>query len=599
MREIDELEWRAGLFNVACQPNATVDSVRAYCAACPTWVQIATQYPTLVEHAERIAEARTAVRDALRTGATQAVRVALHKTWQDAFQAADAADRHVAEKLFTAIRSASAPTARITPPELFPDRIPRTPGPLVVSIGRDPALLLYSLASQGGILVTTNSFQLADRRIRVISFQEYLEEHGFAREHLRLYDTDLMHALDNPEQPDVRSHVPEEYRPHLVAFRSFVVQEIVKEAHGDHVIVNPYHSTGISYWQSLGYTVLGPSEYFSSELALKYNAWDLARSIGIHATPGAIVRGKALVEKMLATFGSVFVSSQDNAFHPMNMRIRSNTEIDAHIRDDVQYLVTKWLSDTVASPNTQAIVGDHDEQYLGANQQALRAHTQYDGNVWPLVLSGANAGINMQLELLTMRYAAKLREMGYRGVFGIDWVVAPDPQTGRMEAFFVELNPRENRSTVVQSNLLGVYNSTFSFFDLKVQSATGESVQVPNLRTTFDSIDGQRTLYARMIPFKPAQRVRLVRTPELRTEMGALMCAVASDDETLAVGTIENLPLDGTVLDSDKPHTMRIVVYGWKLEVVEAEAERIRNGFFDGYIPTGAVVRTAAEVEWL
>jgi hypothetical protein len=593
MSIVDQLECRAGLFHVGTLENTTPKMVDSYIAAFAQHSDILEPLTALIPLVRRMSETWDVYRSAERSGATSEECTALEEQWKTAFAVADFEDKKLAQELTASLGPVESRAPRTKHSHLFSGTHPRTPGPLVVAIGRDPTLLFYSLSTNGGIMLTTNSFRVADKRIRVISFQDYLESQGLPVENVNLYDTDFMQALDNPSNPNAQAMIPPEYRPHLESFRAFVIHEILSEARGDPVIVNPYHSTDTAYWQSLGFTVLGPREQLAFTLASKYDAWDLARSVNIPVAPGSIVRGNTLIKGLLASLGPIFVSAQDNPFHPQNMKIRSVNEIDQFLRNDVPYLVTGWLKDTLVSPNTQVIIGATDETYLGASVQVLRSDTIYDGNEWPLRLPGAHAGVALELELLTMRYAAALRSMGYRGVCGIDWVVAPDPTDGKMRPFFVELNPRENRSTAVLTNLLGMFNPHFSFFELKQKATNGDSVGT-DLRRTFESRDGSRTLHTRMIPFKPQKRIKVIRTPELRTETTALMEILTTNTVDAVVGTIENVPLDGTILGGDEPNTMRIVVYGWKPETVNAEAEKIRDGFFDGYIPTGAVVREPA-----
>jgi hypothetical protein len=106
------------------------------------------------------------------------------------------------------------------------------------------------------------------------------------------------------------------------------------------------------------------------------------------------------------------------------------------------FLVDEML-DAGAAPNVQVwIEGESDLRCFCVSDQRLQDETVHRGNTYP-----SRACLSSEVLEHAGVLAARLASFGYRGVAGFDFFEAEDPATGRLEAYFAELNPRFNGAT--------------------------------------------------------------------------------------------------------------------------------------------------------
>ncbi|MEA3229586.1 MAG: ATP-grasp domain-containing protein [archaeon] len=103
------------------------------------------------------------------------------------------------------------------------------------------------------------------------------------------------------------------------------------------------------------------------------------------------------------------------------------------IVQDEEYIISDFL-DVEISPSTLGVVAGDGVYVAGLSDQILVEGVQYFGNVSP---SAAGAGQREEMVSLTEKIGDYLGVRGYRGPFGVDFIIDK-----RGELYFTELNPR-------------------------------------------------------------------------------------------------------------------------------------------------------------
>jgi ATP-grasp domain len=150
----------------------------------------------------------------------------------------------------------------------------------------------------------------------------------------------------------------------------------------------------------------------------------------------AAATGRAIVRGTLGAGGSsVFVTGPDGFVGPVG---------DAFTAQPAQavYLVEEHLA-VRASPNVQVFIHPATGRAtcVSIADQLLTPALGYRGNVYPTTAASAPEMVEASL-----RMAGWLSRLGYRGVFGLDFIECDDP-AGGTRWMLVEINPRFNGST--------------------------------------------------------------------------------------------------------------------------------------------------------
>jgi hypothetical protein len=112
-------------------------------------------------------------------------------------------------------------------------------------------------------------------------------------------------------------------------------------------------------------------------------------------------------------------------------------------RDDNRFYVVEPLVDFVVSPNVQMYVDPFDGgiECLNITDQTWHGELRHGGNVFP-----SRAATAPEMGAAAARIAEWMRDRGYTGIVGFDFVEYLDPQ-GAARFFLAEANPRINGAT--------------------------------------------------------------------------------------------------------------------------------------------------------
>jgi len=109
-------------------------------------------------------------------------------------------------------------------------------------------------------------------------------------------------------------------------------------------------------------------------------------------------------------------------------------------RDDTSFLITKFVPH-VHDPTVLGVVGNEEDIYIaGVADQRIEGGNRFTGSTWPSCLPDT---ICAQLYEYTRTIGRIIGQLGYRGIFGCDYVI--DEQN---RIFFIEINARKQGTTL-------------------------------------------------------------------------------------------------------------------------------------------------------
>lgn len=295
----------------------------------------------------------------------------------------------------------------------------------IVGISRDYELIQYS---RPDLVITTHRIN-SDIKLPTI----YLNDFSGAENRI-VYDTELMAAIDggNPE------------------FSASAMDLIYKRARGRNVLIVPYYNAWTTQLRRNGYFIAGSSDMMVREYSRKVIAFTVGNQLGIKVANGRILSNYEKMSQYAKTRllqNPLFIATDGDPFFPINRKISSFSQVDL-LPKDCGYLVTDWIK-PLASINTQAIINNTSIYYLGTTDQIIENDTKYSGNLWPSSISDEQKQLAKKQ---TLEIAKFMQSRGYRGFIGLDWVLSDNG-----ELFFIEINPRKNRSSGVMCAFLDVH----------------------------------------------------------------------------------------------------------------------------------------------
>ncbi len=137
----------------------------------------------------------------------------------------------------------------------------------------------------------------------------------------------------------------------------------------------------------------------------------------------------------------IFVSRVYSAAGIGSIITRNNTEIeDFFAGDPGPFLMTRFMPH-IHDPTVLAVVANEQDVFIaGIADQRIEGGNRFVGSSWPSVLS---ADILQQLAEATCKVGQEIGRMGYRGIFGCDFIVTDDGQP-----LFIEVNARKQGTTL-------------------------------------------------------------------------------------------------------------------------------------------------------
>ena len=128
------------------------------------------------------------------------------------------------------------------------------------------------------------------------------------------------------------------------------------------------------------------------------------------------------------------------------------------------FLWAQLITDLKSSPNVSAIIiGKNKTKVICTADQILRGNV-YLGNIFP---TKVNNKIKMKLETITRKVGHYLSVYGFRGLFGIDFIV-----DSKNKIYTTDLNPRRQGGY-----LCNVFSSKIDIVDMELRLALGEKIK--------------------------------------------------------------------------------------------------------------------------
>jgi len=194
-----------------------------------------------------------------------------------------------------------------------------------------------------------------------------------------------------------------------------------------------------------GVRLLGPDPLLARKLNGK--PWQYETFHGLIPIPDyRVCHGRrellAVTSELLASWSSgLFISLEHSAGGAQSMIARTSDEVAARFADaQATYLVTRYMPH-VHDPTTLAVVANERDVFVaGVADQRIESGNRFCGSTCPAALPAA-----LQEELCdcTRLVGRKLGELGYRGIFGCDYIV-----DARGQFRLVEVNARKQGTTM-------------------------------------------------------------------------------------------------------------------------------------------------------
>ncbi len=147
-------------------------------------------------------------------------------------------------------------------------------------------------------------------------------------------------------------------------------------------------------------------------------------------------------QKLMQRSGNpLFISLEQSAAGANSIIAYSLNDIQKKFSENTNdtFLVTEFISHT-CDPTTLGVVINEDDIYVGGVADQRIDGTRFKGSTFPSKMSNE---IQEEIIRQTRVVGKKMAELGYRGIFGCDYIV-----TDKNEVFFIETNPRKQGTTM-------------------------------------------------------------------------------------------------------------------------------------------------------
>ncbi len=152
--------------------------------------------------------------------------------------------------------------------------------------------------------------------------------------------------------------------------------------------------------------------------------------------------GKVMVKGSYGTSGSSIVTVEENTASIQEALCKIAE------RNDNSIYIVEEMFDVVVSPNVLIHIEPDEGRILcvGVTDQILSKNLEHEGNIYP-------AGVKTLKDMMSsaLNISKWLQNEGYSGILGLDFVEYVNPETGYLDYFLAEINPRINAATYPKS----------------------------------------------------------------------------------------------------------------------------------------------------
>jgi hypothetical protein len=338
---------------------------------------------------------------------------------------------------------------------------------LAFTLSTDPEHMLEYAASAfkiSGVITSNRTVNLSqiekDTTTSILAYSKIYNQFTGKEFFIPCSEDSLARKLTNVQpKKDLDTNVYKNlYDPMIEAYSKNAIDFINSELkkHGE-IFLFPYMMTeGLADLPNLvngNLQIISPELEVVNHLKDKTKMYELMNSRGINVVEGSVVNGSQeaydyFLQNSNKWKNGAFISMEGGAsgvgcLHALD----SNQILDRFQEEHTtgRLIVQKWMDNIICAPNVLVYVGNDDAQVLVITDQIIKNGTIYYGNTFPSIISG---NLKEKIESEAKRVALIMGELGYKGVGGIDFIVADN------KPYFVEINPRKNHSTVLNNSLL-------------------------------------------------------------------------------------------------------------------------------------------------
>ena len=193
--------------------------------------------------------------------------------------------------------------------------------------------------------------------------------------------------------------------------------------------------------------LIGPDPELALELNNKLKQYRLAGELGVSVPPGgtcgSVEEALALAEEYFRRGEQFFVTAEYSAAGSNSIVASTGDEIRERFgRGFGNLLVTRYI-DHRYDPTVLGIVAGPEDVYIASVADQTMEGVRFRGSHYPTLLDRGKAA---ELKKITRIIGRRMGEMGYRGVFGCDYII-----DGEGKIYFVEINARKQGTTLETS----------------------------------------------------------------------------------------------------------------------------------------------------
>ncbi|MCK5043432.1 ATP-grasp domain-containing protein [Candidatus Pacearchaeota archaeon] len=293
---------------------------------------------------------------------------------------------------------------------------------------------------------------------KIFAYSDFYDKFTHKKYFISMSEDSLCRKLTNIPRPENKENIYSSlYNPLNEKFSKEVLsymQDVSEKNNG--ALFFPYMiSAGLDNLESMAgnkLKIISPSLKTKELLANKAEMYKIMQNKGIKTVEGKVVNSpeeasEVFLQNREKWGGEAFVSAVSGAGGVGCLHAYSPFEIKEKFGygDSGQLIITKWLRNIDSAPNIMLFIDDCAPHVLIATNQIIEQGTKYYGNSYPLKF---NKQMLKKVKEEALKVGEIMRKQGYRGIGGIDGIVAED------EFYFVEINPRKNHSAVVNTSVL-------------------------------------------------------------------------------------------------------------------------------------------------
>ncbi len=324
-------------------------------------------------------------------------------------------------------------------------------------------------------------------------------------------------------------------------------------------------------------SIICPDPVLAHKLNNKLYQHELAIELGIPVPEGKCCKNlKEAIE-----VAKIYFNKGDRIFITQEYSAAGSNSIFANNVDDIKrrfggmdqaYLVTR-LVPHIYDPTVLGVVGNEKEVYIASVADQQMEENKFRGSSFPTELPYK---IVRNLKEYTRKIGYKMGEMGYRGIFGCDYIV-----DAKGNVYFVEINARKQGTTMeTVLTMLHRLPKHPTLLDMEFEAVTNN--RLPDNLIEMDPT--KPGLSWEVYNVKPEKDLFVIKEiPKLKSEM-ELFAEIAKNKEKKASTIVEDHLGEG-LYQRAGGFVARIISVGNDLNEVRKELDRAKAIVEESFLP--------------